>query len=175
MPELLTSLPLDGWKLSELKPFKAMMLANLTHSGNRQVVRLADSIELRIPFTPSCFNSASSERKGCLISIPQAIVEYIHKLEDDVKAHLSIPHSVWISSLRHSEGFAPCLRCKVNTAQVEYFDAEKVACDAPTEWRQLLVNACVAIRGVYLQKTSAGLLIDITALQYGERTRKPPF
>ena len=45
----------------------------------------------------------------------------------------------------------------------------------PEDWRQLPVNVCIAIRGVYLQKTCAGLLIDVTHLQYAPRKRFSPF
>jgi hypothetical protein len=164
-----------GWKLGDVKPGKSMKIATLSHEGTVPTARLADSIELRIPFAPSCFGGVAGDRKGCIVAIPQETADVILALEEFVMNGLkeSTPNimQIWTSSVRPSEKYPPSLRCKINTGgtkKVRYFNEDLQPCDEPSNWQQLPVNVCLAIRGVYIQKNGAGLLIDITHLQYAD-------
>ena len=81
---LLTTLSYEGWKLEDVKPGKSMKIATLSYEGTVPAVRLADSIELRIPFAPSCFGGAEGDRKGCIVAIPQDTADVILALEEFV-------------------------------------------------------------------------------------------
>ena len=181
-PPLLASLSSDGWKLGEIKPGKSMKIATITYDAKVPAVRLAESIELRIPFAPSCFGGADGDRKGCIIAIPQETADVIIELEEFVINALkeSTPNimQIWTSSVKPSEKYPPSLRCKINTGgtrKVKYFNEDLQPCSEPNNWQQLPVNVCIAIRGVYIQKNNAGLLLDITHLQYAEVDDYMPF
>ena len=138
---LFSSLALDGWKLGEIKASKSMKIATLTHEGQIQTVRLADSIELKIPFAPSCFGGAQGDRKGCIVTIPQDLADHIIELEAFVMDGLTatIPNitEIWISSIRPSEKFPPSLRCKINTG-----GAKKKRNMSAKIWRLVKSPAC---------------------------------
>ena len=179
-PVLLTSLPLDGWELSEPKTVKALKILNLTHAGVTPITRLADGISLTVPFAPSSFGG--SERKGCLVTINEELADYLTQLEGLAKARLAETapkiDSIWTTAIRRDDHFPPSLRCKINTTglhMVSFYREDGELASEPEDWRQLPVNVCIVIRGVYLQKTCAGLLIDVTHLQYAPRKRFSPF
>ena len=181
-PVLLTSLPLDGWDLSDPKTVKAMKIANLTHAGVTPITRLAEGINLTIPFAPTTFGGGTAERKGCLVSITDHIAGYISELDTIVRAQLidTTPFidNIWTTAIRRDSNFPPSLRCKINTSglhMASFYREDGELAPEPEDWHQLPVNLCVIIRGVYLQKTCAGLLIDVTHLQYAPRKRFSPF
>ena len=179
-PVLLTSLPLNGWELSEPKTVKALKIINLTHAGVTPITRLADGIELSMPFAPTAFGGGTGERKGCLVTINEELADYLCQLEALAKAHLAIPkiENIWTTAVRRDEHFPPSLRCKINTSglhMASFFGEDGELAPEPEDWRQLPVSVCVVIRGVYLQKTCAGLLIDVTHLQYVPHKRLSPF
>ena len=179
-PVLLTSLPLDGWELSEPKTVEALKILHLTHGGLTPITRLADGIKLTMLFAPSTFGGGTAERKGCLVSINDELADYFTELEGVVMAHLGEPkiENIWTSAVRRDAHFPPSLRCKINTSGLHmatFYREDGELAPEPEDWRQLPVNVCVVIRGVYLQKTCAGLLIDVTHLQYAPRKRFSPF
>ena len=181
-PVLLTSLPLDGWDLSEPKTVKAMKIANLTHAGVTPITRLAEGINLTIPFAPTTFGGGTTERKGCLVSINDKLADYLTQLEVLARAQLTetTPNidNIWTTAVRRDAHFPPSLRCKINTSglhMASFYKEDGELAPEPGDWRQLPVNLYVLIRGVYLQKTCAGLLIDVTHLQYAPHKRFSPF
>ena len=131
----------------------------------------------RSPLAPSCFGGVEGDRTGCLVTIPQELADYVLGLEDCVKdliaATISNIADIWVSSIRTNDNFPPSLRCKINTLKVTYFNEETEPCKEPTDWHQLSVNVCVAMRGAYIQKSCAGLLIDVSHLQYSQSTTSP--
>ena len=107
------------------------------------------------------------------MSIPQESADAFISMEDWAMQQLNaqVPNikEIWVSSVRPNEKWPPTLRCKINVAgskTVNYYNGNNERCDAPTDWRQLPVNAIIAIRGVFIQKSCAGMLLDITHLQY---------
>ena len=174
--ETLLALPgyLSSLELSPPTQTRAMRVCNLTHEGHPLSIRLAEDLKsAKIPFEPSCFRGAAGDRKGCLISIPQESADAFVCMEEwimqQLTAHVPNIQEIWVSSVRPSEKWPPSLRCKINVAgprMVKYFDCGNERCEAPTDWRQLSVNAVIAIRGVFIQKGCAGMLLDITHLQY---------
>ena len=182
----LAALPgyLNEFELGPLTATKAMKISNLTHEGAAPTVRLVEDLRsARVPFAPSCFGGADGDRKGCLISIPQETADALVLLEewalDRLSAQVPNIREIWVSCVRPSEKWPPCLRCKINTGgprQVKYYNEHNEKCDAPSDWKQLSVNACLTIRGIYVQKSGAGMLIDITHLQYeDEGEEEAPF
>ena len=165
---------LNGFKLSPPSTAKAMIICNLTCEGLPVTMRVVDDLQsAKIPFEPSCFGGAAGDRKGCLMSIPQESADAFISMEEWAMQQLDVQvpniKEIWVSSVRPSEKWPPTLRCKINVAgskTVKYYNGNSERCDAPTDWRQLPVNAIIAIRGVFIQKGYAGMLLDITHLQY---------
>ena len=181
-PVLLTSLPLDGWELSEPKTVKALKILNLTHAGVTPITRLADGIKLTMPFAPTTFGGGTGERKGCLVTINEELADYLTQLEGLAKAHLAETapkiENIWTTAVRRDDHFPPSLRCKINTSglhMASFYKEDGELAPEPEDWRQLPVNVCIVFRGVYLQKTCAGLLIDVTHLQYAPHKTFSPF
>ena len=51
-------------------------------------------------------------------------------------------------------------------------DADGNAVSLPTEWAGLAVVPVVHVKGVYIQKMMAGLVIEVTSLMIGDVTSK---
>ena len=160
--DTITALPsyLANFKLSPPSTAEAFKICNLTHDGVPVSIRVVDDVQsARTPFEPSCFGNAPGDRKGCLISTPQNSADAFIELEkwamDQISTHTPNIREIWVSSIRPSEKHPPSLRCKINTAGpriVKYFDCNNDRCDAPSDWRQLPINAIIAIRGGYTKK-----------------------
>ena len=55
-----------------------------------------------------------------------------------------------------------------------FVDENDQPIDPPTEWRGRLVLPIVAVRGLYIQKTMVGLMLDTVALMVGAGAVQEP-
>ena len=171
---------LAGLELTPPTQTRLMKICRLSYGCRPLTLRLVDDLEsAKMVVQPSCFANAEGDRKNCLISIPQDTADALLSLEETIRTKLSahVPNiqDIWVSSIRPSEQYPPSLRCKINVAGpriVKYFTSDNKPCDAPTNWKQLTINAAIAIRGIYIQKGSAGLLLDITICNTTRRNLK---
>jgi hypothetical protein len=86
-------------------------------------------------------------------------------LEDD---HPAI-QALWTSRIKPAEKYSATLAAKISVAgprQARFYDQAAQPTDPPTSWRGLSVNAVVHVKGVYIQKQSIGLVINVTDLRY---------
>ena len=139
-----------------------------------------------IPFAPSVFQGSGEEdRKGLVISIPAEVCERMRNFSDSFKAQLSQTHpdveGKWNSSLKAATDKYPAnLRAKINVRgdkACTFYDMTGEPTKAPGQWQRLEVNVVIRLGGVYVQSRGAGMLLDVTHLQYdpAQNSTQNPF
>ena len=80
----------------------------------------------------------------------------------------------WHSALRPAGNHPATLKAKIHTSGkrvCRYVDEDGQPVEPPTEWRGRTVLPILAIRGLYIQKTMVGLMLDVVALMLGPEER----
>ena len=72
------------------------------------------------------------------------------------------------------------IRAKVNVKgnrRADFWDSENLSTPAPPDFNNLPISEICLVRGVYIQKSTIGLLIDVVSLQYGtqDTDKESPF
>lgn len=66
-----------------------------------------DLYNANIPFEPPCFGRVASDRKGCLVSVPQESADVCIALEEwamqQLNAHVPNIKAIWVLSVRPSD------------------------------------------------------------------------
>jgi hypothetical protein len=78
--------------------------------------------------------------------------------------------AIWISGVRPSTNFPPSIRAKITISgpgACTIVDENGAPTEPPDEWAGRAVTAVLEFRGVYLQRASAGLLVEVVALMIG--------
>ena len=128
-----------------------------------------------IPFAPSVFQgTGAEERQGIVLSISPAVYDQLTSFSDSFKAQLTETYpdiaQKWTSSLKAAtDKYQPQLKAKINLKGdrvCKYFSPEGLAIKAPANWRRLDVTAVVRVGGIYVQSRGAGMLLEISHLQY---------
>ena len=141
-------------------------------------------MEVQTPFGPSVFNgTGEEERQNLLFSISEEDQQQIKSLEADIYLQLQdkCPDiaSRWTSCLKDATDKWPAtLRTKINlkgTRTCKFLGAIGDTTPPPESWRLLSTNAVIRIGGAYLQARGAGLLVEVTHLQYAAQPPMNPF
>ena len=128
-----------------------------------------------IPFAPSVFQgTGAEERQGIVLSISPAVYDQLTSFSDSFKAQLTETYpdiaQKWTSSLKAATDKYPAqLKCKINLKGdrvCKYYSPEGLTIKAPENWRRLDVTAIVRLGGIYVQSRGAGMLLEVTHLQY---------
>ena len=128
-----------------------------------------------LPFPPSCYNgTGEEERQGITLAIPEDVYEKVQSFSKSFKAQLSANHpdveGKWNSSLKAATDKYPAnLKAKVNLRGVktcQFYDMEGQPAGMPEQWRRLEVTAVIRLGGVYVQSRGAGMILDVTHLQF---------
>ena len=154
----------------------------LKHDSKPVTVKLAEDLtSASTPFAPSVFGGGEADRKGILFNISEQAYEDFYALEQlcikQLQEHVPDIMRLWRSPLTPADKFSASLKAKINTGgdrKVKYFNAENEPTEEPESWRRLPVNAVIAVRGCYLQKMQAGLLLDVTHVQLGDLEESAP-
>lgn len=141
-------------------------------------------LEVQTPFGPSVFNgTGEEERQSLVLSISPEDHKALSALETNLRQQLQAQFpdldSRWTSCLKDAtDKFAPTLRCKINLkgARVcKFLDGTGASTSPPESWRRLPTNVVIRIAGVYIQARGAGLLVEVTHLQYEPQLPENPF
>ena len=141
-------------------------------------------MEVSVPFAPSCFNgTGKEERQGIVLTISQEDHQQVRSLEADLYLQLQAQYpdidKRWTSCLKDAtDKYAPTLRAKINMSGAracKFLDAAGDSTTPPDNWRRLQANAIIRIGGAYLQSRGAGLLVEVTHLQYEQQLPENPF
>ena len=152
-----------------------MKFAQITYQGRPLSIRLSDELDaIRVPFPPSVYNGDGNEpRKSIVYAIPEDVYAGFSELEDWCRQCLTDANpkvqALWCSMLKPADRWGAQLKAKINITgprQAKFYDSSKQPCEAPSEWRGLGVNAVLQVRGIYIQKSSIGLMLETTHLQY---------
>ena len=141
-------------------------------------------MDAQIPFGPSVFNgTGDEERQSLVLSISEEDHKRLQTLETDLRTQLQAQcpdiENRWASSLKDAtEKWPANLRAKVNLKGdriCKFLDASGTPTSPPDSWRRLKANVVIRIGGVYLQTRGAGLLIEVSHLQYEPQIPENPF
>ena len=133
------------------------------------------TVKVTIPFEPSVFQGTGEEsRKGIVLSIDDASFQRLQGIDKQLMKDLTAAYpdiaSRWHSPLKEAtEKYPAQLKAKINIKGdkiCKCFNPEGKPLDLPKQWRRLEASAVIRVGGVYIQARNAGLLLDVTHLQY---------
>ena len=139
---------------------------------------------VQVPFGPSVFNgTGDEERQSLVLSITpedcQAFREIETALRKQVEKQFPNAESKWSSCLKDAtDKYAATIRTKINLKgprACRFMDASGAESAPPESWRKLEANAVIRIGGAYLQARGAGLLVEVTHLQFEPQLPENPF
>ena len=172
-------------RLSNVKsgPNKLLKTAFASFQGKPLYLKLSDTF-LRIPFAPSMYNgTGDEERKTIVIEIRPEIEEVFAQLEDIMRQSLEEQQanidSMWMSPIKPASGsYNASIKAKINVSgakQAKFYNEENLAVEPPTDWRNTEAQVVVHVRGAYLQKNAAGLMLDVTHMRTRQMDAETPF
>jgi len=145
---------------------------NLTYDGQALAVRL----EGEVAFEPSVYQGTGEEaRKGIVVRLSDGDFTSFQALEEWCKQALQAQtpnvDTLWSASSKLTEKWGAQLKAKINVHGpycAIFYDDSRQPCKAPQGWKGLHINALLEVRGCYVQRNGAGLLLEVTHLRYGE-------
>ena len=112
-------------------------------------------------------------------NVPDAVRESMELIEERIRdlVRPNVPKidAIWHSSTKPSDKHPSSLRAKVVVSGDRVcpcVDADGNSVALPTEWAGLAVVPVVHVNGVYIQKMTAGLVLEVTSLMIGDVTSK---
>ena len=179
MAKLLSDLALGKWQLGVPRAAKQMAIAGIRANGTVPNLQLAPKAEIGsiwTPFAPSVYGGNGSEpRKSIVFSIPDDARRQMEAVEEWCRDALreSTPNidAIWRSSIRPPAQYPASLRAKITLAgpsACSFFDEEGNSAQEPGNWVSLSVIPIIEVRGCYLQKGAAGLILEVVRLMVGQ-------
>ena len=151
---------------------KMLNIANITYKN--KPLRLMLDEWLPIIFEPSVYNgTGNEERKNIVFGVSPTIEEGLAIMEDAILQALSETHpnihALWTSSIKPASGdHEASLKAKINVSGKQpcrFFDESNQPTEVPSEFRPLEAQIVLQVRGVYIQKTAAGLMLSVSHMQ----------
>ena len=183
MPTLLQDAVADLslWSVGQWKTGKFVQTAPLLYKDVQDLIQLIPSSEVEECYTacaPNVFTGSGEEdRKGIMFNVSDSARVSLELLEDCVRELLKKDYPK-IADWRHSSCKPPAqysgsIKGKIKLSSCKFFDADGKPVEAPEEWKGL---TCVPVvqPSVYLQKNSAGLILEVVGLKLGERKTVTP-
>ena len=150
-----------------------MKIQHIRFRGAPLQLKPSDDANLTIPFEPSVYGGGSDPRKPIVFNIPEPLFEAMAALEDWCRQVLEEAHptiqAMWTTSIKPGEQYEARLKAKINVSgarQARFYDHAAQPTEPPAVWKGLKANAILGVRGVYIQKHSVGLLLEVTDLRY---------
>jgi hypothetical protein len=181
MPMLLKEVAaeLDKLVLSAPVQSSAMQVAYARFAGTTPTFQLHDMAQLGLvttPWAPNVFRGTGQEhRVTATFNVSDSIREDMELVEERLRDILrpSVPKidSLWHGCTKPGDKFRSTLRSKINlfgNRMAKFVDREGNPVDPPTSWHGLSVLPVLTLRGVYIQKTGAGVMMEVVALMIGE-------
>ena len=132
--------------------------------------------EIQTPFEPSVFRGTGDEpRKGIVFAVPPDVLADIAKIEE--WARKQAPSQIWHSVVKEPGSYSGSVNAKINMSgpnACSVVDPDGKPVKWPDNWSRLPVIPIVEVRGVYIQKTGSGLILDVTRLMVGETEPESP-
>ena len=132
--------------------------------------------EMSTPFEPSVFRGTGTEpRKGIVFAAPSDVLDDIQKIEE--WARNQAPSAVCHSAIKEPGNYSGSVKAKINVSgpnACSVVDMDGIPITWPESWARLPVIPIVDVRGVYIQKTGSGLILEVTHLMVGETEPETP-
>ena len=153
MATVLSTKDCETLSLGEPRPGKAgMTLRGLTTPIAR---RVSDGLDCEILYEPSVFQGTGAEtRLNIVIRAPESALQALRTIEE------ALLPSGYVSCLRDG-----AIRAKIDVTKAKFYNGDGEV-PPPSSYRQAC-NAFVEIKGTYSTRQAAGLLIEVTALEFG--------
>ena len=134
---------------------------------------LSVQLNCSVAFEPSVYNGVGNEvRKGIVLRITDEDFALFTEFEAWCKQAMQkeVPNvdALWSPSARCDGKSGSQLKANITMSgpyAVHYYDGSKVACAEPDCWRDLRVKVELEVRGCYTQRSTVGLLLDVTHVQ----------
>ena len=128
------------------------------------------------PWAPNVYKGTGAETRVTMtLNIPDRVREDMELIEERCRDLLrpSVPKidSLWCSSTKPGDRYSSTMRAKINISgdkAAKFVDSDGNTTNPPTQWHNLAVIPILAVRGVYVQKTGAGLMMDVIAVMVGD-------
>ena len=164
---------LDQWTLGPPKSKSGLMqIRSITGTSGWPSVQLLPRErlgEIRLPFEPSVYRGAGCEpRKGIVFSVPADVLNDLRTIENWAKVDSG---PLWHSAMKEPGDYAGSVKAKINVSGPSpciFVDMNGKPVPMPDNWIGLRAIPIIEIRGVYIQKTGSGLILDVTHLMIGE-------
>ena len=108
------------------------------------------------------------------LNIPDRIRQDMELIEERIRDLIrpSVPKidSLWNSSTKPGVRYSSTMRVKISIGGekvVTFVHSDGKPTDPPTQWHNRAVIPILAIRGTYVQKMGAGLMLDVVAVMLG--------
>ena len=170
----------DAW--SAQGPSKATPSMDTAYDGAPVVIQVLGKSSLgdiTTPWTPNDYRGDGSESRVTMTAnVPGRMREDIEAIEEIARDKLR--HAVgnidarWHSSTKPGEKHPSTVRLKINISGAKVcptFDSDGKHIDMPTDWSGLAVLPVVHVKGAYVKKGMAGLVMDVVSLMVGEKRR----
>jgi hypothetical protein len=183
MATLITDADPTSWQLLAPKPGRQMSIASIRNNGQPPRVQLTPKTAMGsiwTPFQPSVYQGTGGEtRKSIVYSIPDDVRRCVEGFEEWIRDSLrpTTPNidSLWISSVKPPSNYAASLKSKITLSgpgACAFVDEDGRPVDPPEEWGGRVVIPILEVRAAYLQRASAGIILETIALMVGP-LRKP--
>jgi hypothetical protein len=180
MPHLLADVAanLDALTVSAASQLPTMQVVNIRYSGENLVLQpIAQETlgAITTPFQPSVYRgTGTEERVNVTMNIPDEVREAFELVEERVRELIrpTFPKidGIWHSSTKPGGKYRSTLKAKVNISGskvARFVDASGNPIDPPTNWNQLAILPLLTVRGAYVQRATAGLMLEVVVCKVG--------
>ena len=167
----------EGWTVGAPQQLKNVHMCPIQHKGRQALIQLLPrgDMSIIVPFAPSVYRGTGQEtRLNVTFDTPASVIAQTQQVEDAIvaKAREILPNldALWCSCIKPTP-YGPQLQCKVNTEgphKIQLISGEALTVE-DLQRRQVL--PILAIRGIYVQRNSAGLMLDAVACIVGEKPK----
>lgn len=143
-----------------------------------QPVRAEALGSMRVLFEPSAFNgTGEEERVPISLSIDAEMAAAVQAMEAQVRDKLraTVPNidALWFSAAKNGSSLKAKVRVKGEGA-VRCYNSKKEPVPIPEHWRGLAICPILECRAVFVQRTAAGLVLELVAAIIGDSERVAP-
>ena len=178
-PTFLNEAASQTWTVEAPKAASNVQVASVKLDGKTPLIQLLPKGKLgaiSTPWAPSAYRgTGAEERVSATYNIPDELREELElceeKIRDGLRKHVPKIDSLWHSSTKPSERNGSSLRTKITIAGEDAcpcFNMEGDRVPLPTQWVGLSVVPIVMVRGAYIQRTIAGVMLETVALLIGD-------
>jgi hypothetical protein len=178
MATLISKVDFATWQLGPHKAATQMTIAGVRANGQVPCIQLLPKSAMGAiwtPFAPSVYGGNGTEpRRSIVFSLPDDVRRCLENMEEWAREALrpTMPtiDAAWYSAVKPAANYPATLRAKITLSgpgACPIVDAEGKPVEVVENWQGLCVIPILEVRGVYIRKASAGLILEVTGLMIG--------